>query len=140
MIKSSEQHIRDLGVLCGSQAILAFKWLPWSPSILYDLLLGVVLLCSVATGYLDSALLSLCSQYSSKMQAYLQIGLGYLGLQMSDVLPGVFPCSFVLGHRKTSVCSSRGPASKSKPKDLLHGPALLKWSCQDLLVPANSCI
>ncbi|CAK9087059.1 unnamed protein product [Durusdinium trenchii] len=62
--------------LCLS-AILAFKWLPWSPSILYDLLLGVVLLCSVATGYLDSALLSLCSQYSSKMQAYLQIGLGF---------------------------------------------------------------
>ncbi|CAJ1356548.1 unnamed protein product, partial [Effrenium voratum] len=62
--------------LCLS-VILGFKWLRCPPSLLYDLLLGVVLLCSVATGYLDSALLSLCSQYSSKMQAYLQIGLGF---------------------------------------------------------------
>ena len=63
------------------EVILGFKWLRCPPSLLYDLLLGVVLLCSVATGYLDSALLSLCSQYSSKMQAYLQIGLGDLALR-----------------------------------------------------------
>ncbi|CAJ1347219.1 unnamed protein product [Effrenium voratum] len=44
---------------------------------LYQLLLGVVLLCSVATGYLDSALFSLCSQYSTSMQQYLQIGIGF---------------------------------------------------------------
>lgn len=57
--------------------ILAFRWLPVAPAMLYHLLLGVVLLCSVATGYLDSALLSLCSQYSSNMQQYLQIGIGF---------------------------------------------------------------
>ena len=57
-----------------SEVIFIFHWLSAS---LYQLLLAVVLLCSVATGYLDSALLSLCSQYSSKMQSYLQIGLGF---------------------------------------------------------------
>ncbi|CAJ1422363.1 unnamed protein product [Effrenium voratum] len=58
-------------------AILAFRWLPVTRLVLYQLLLGVVLLCSVATGYLDSALFSLCSQYSTSMQQYLQIGIGF---------------------------------------------------------------
>eukprot|EP00434_Breviolum_minutum_P023582 symbB.v1.2.020802.t1/scaffold1768.1/size102365/3 len=57
--------------------ILSFRWLPVAPALLYQLLLGVVVLCSVATGYLDSALLSLCSQYSSNMQQWLQIGIGF---------------------------------------------------------------
>ncbi|CAL1144987.1 unnamed protein product [Cladocopium goreaui] len=57
--------------------ILSFRWLPVATATLYQLLLGVVALCSVATGYLDSALLSLCSQYSSNMQQYLQIGIGF---------------------------------------------------------------
>lgn len=44
---------------------------------LYKMLLLLVFLCSVATGALDSALLSLCAQYSSTMQGYLQVGLGF---------------------------------------------------------------
>lgn len=66
-----------LGQLLCLAAILGFRWLPVPSSVLYQLLLLVVLLCSVATGFLDSALLSLCSQYSSNMQGYLQIGLGF---------------------------------------------------------------
>lgn len=61
-----------------------FRWLHVSNSVLLVILLTVVLLCSVATGYLDSALLSLCSQYSSQMQAYLQIGIG-VGFLLSMV-------------------------------------------------------
>merc|ERR1719277_1146844 len=38
--------------------------------------MAVVALVSVATGYLDSALFSLCSQYSPSMQQSLQIGIG----------------------------------------------------------------
>ncbi|CAE7401838.1 ETN8 [Symbiodinium sp. CCMP2592] len=58
-------------------AILSFRWLLLPPAVLYQLLLGLVLVCSVATGYLDSALLSLCSQYASTMQQFLQIGIGF---------------------------------------------------------------
>eukprot|EP00930_Biecheleria_cincta_P004367 TRINITY_DN105282_c0_g1_i1.p1 TRINITY_DN105282_c0_g1~~TRINITY_DN105282_c0_g1_i1.p1 ORF type:complete len:431 (-),score=55.08 TRINITY_DN105282_c0_g1_i1:30-1322(-) len=57
--------------------ILSFRWLPVTRDRLFNLLLGVVFLCSVATGYLDSALFSLCSQYSARMQQYLQIGIGF---------------------------------------------------------------
>jgi len=57
--------------------ILSFRWLHVAPAMLYQLLLGLVLVCSVATGYLDSALLALCSQYTSNMQQYLQIGIGF---------------------------------------------------------------
>eukprot|EP00441_Pelagodinium_beii_P042777 CAMPEP_0197632294 /NCGR_PEP_ID=MMETSP1338-20131121/9112_1 /TAXON_ID=43686 ORGANISM="Pelagodinium beii, Strain RCC1491" /NCGR_SAMPLE_ID=MMETSP1338 /ASSEMBLY_ACC=CAM_ASM_000754 /LENGTH=437 /DNA_ID=CAMNT_0043203853 /DNA_START=34 /DNA_END=1347 /DNA_ORIENTATION=- len=57
--------------------ILSFRWLPVPRNTLYELLLSVVFLCSIATGYLDSALLALCSQYSTKMQQYLQIGIGF---------------------------------------------------------------
>lgn len=57
--------------------IMSFRWLPVTRDRLFNLLLGVVFLCSVATGYLDSALLSLCSQYSARMQQYLQIGIGF---------------------------------------------------------------
>jgi len=56
--------------------ILAFRWLHVEELVLKSLLMVLVALCSVATGYLDSALLSLCSQYSSDMQSYLQIGIG----------------------------------------------------------------
>lgn len=56
--------------------ILAFRWNPFSTPVLYWILMILVAFCSVATGYLDSALLSLCSQYSSDMQSYLQIGIG----------------------------------------------------------------
>jgi len=57
--------------------ILSFRWLAVPRHMLYELLLLVVALCSIATGYLDSALLALCSQYSTKMQQYLQIGIGF---------------------------------------------------------------
>ncbi|CAE7206700.1 ENT7 [Symbiodinium natans] len=66
-----------LGQFLCLAAILSFRWLQLAPTVLYQLLLGLVLVCSVATGYLDSALLSLCSQYSSNMQQYLQIGIGF---------------------------------------------------------------
>eukprot|EP00440_Ansanella_granifera_P000983 gb/GFBE01001061.1/.p1 GENE.gb/GFBE01001061.1/~~gb/GFBE01001061.1/.p1 ORF type:complete len:429 (+),score=83.29 gb/GFBE01001061.1/:1-1287(+) len=72
---------RILGGFAGQFAclavILSFRWLPCDTHTLYVLLLVVVGLCSVATGYLDSALLSLCSQYSTHMQRYLQIGIGF---------------------------------------------------------------
>jgi len=79
--KSVELGPRIVGGFCGQfaclAAILGFRWLIVPATSLYNLLLGVVLLCSVATGYLDSALLALCSQYSPKMQQYLQIGIGF---------------------------------------------------------------
>jgi len=58
-------------------AILAFRFLVVQGSTLLHILVCVVLFCSVATGYLDSALLALCSQYSPKMQQSLQIGIGF---------------------------------------------------------------
>jgi len=57
-------------------AILSFRWLAAPPATLYALLLLLTALCAVATGYLDSALLALCSQYSPRMQGYLQLGIG----------------------------------------------------------------
>lgn len=64
-------------------AILAFRWAPVEESdeLYYPLLLSV-LLCSVATGYLDSALFAVCSQYQNDMQRMLQIGIG-LGTMVS---------------------------------------------------------
>lgn len=56
--------------------IFAFRWLTISKAVLLNTLFALVALCSVATGYLDSALLALCSQYTSEMQQYLQIGIG----------------------------------------------------------------
>lgn len=79
---------RIYGGYLGQMVCLAgascFRWLHVHNAVLLVILLTVVLLCSVATGYLDSALLSLCSQYSSQMQAYLQIGIG-LGFLLSMV-------------------------------------------------------
>ena len=63
----SRNWSRNIGDLRSNQwgfkwQILDFcRWLPVPSSVLYQLLLLVVLLCSVATGFLDSALLSLCS-------------------------------------------------------------------------------
>lgn len=71
---------RIIGGFCGQfmclAVILCFRWIDVSEATLRVLLMGTVALCSVATGYLDSALLSLCSQYSPKMQRFLQIGIG----------------------------------------------------------------
>lgn len=64
------------GQFCSLACILAFRWMPVEQLVLKSLLMVVVALCSVATGYLDSSLFSLCSQYSSDMQSYLQIGIG----------------------------------------------------------------
>ena len=79
---------RIYGGYLGQMVCLAgascFQWLHVHNAVLLVILLTVVLLCSVATGYLDSALLSFCSQYSSQMQAYLQIGIG-LGFLLSMV-------------------------------------------------------
>lgn len=80
VVPSMKLGPRILGGFCGQfvclSIILGFRWLALPPTELFDLLIGVVLLCSVATGYLDSAMLALCSQYSPKMQQYLQIGIG----------------------------------------------------------------
>lgn len=65
-------------------AILSFRWLSVPNDVLKVLLLTLVALCSVATGYLDSALLALCSQFGSEMQRKLQIGIG-LGTTVSVV-------------------------------------------------------
>ncbi|CAE8603914.1 unnamed protein product [Polarella glacialis] len=65
------------GQFASLAAILCFRWLPVPEQALYGTLLAVVLVCSVCTGYLDSALLALCSQYSTSMQQYLQIGIGF---------------------------------------------------------------
>jgi len=71
---------RILGGFAGQFAclagILAFRWSTFPAPVLKNLLMVLVAFCSVATGYLDSALLSLCSQYSSGMQENLQIGIG----------------------------------------------------------------
>ena len=59
--------------------ILSFRWLQhrWlSEGALYTLLLVISVLMSVVTGILDSAILSLNSQYSPKMQEAMQIGIG----------------------------------------------------------------
>jgi len=57
-------------------AIMGARWLVLPEEAMFHLLLGVVALVSVATGFLDSALFSLCSQYSPAMQGSLQIGIG----------------------------------------------------------------
>eukprot|EP00428_Durinskia_dybowskii_P063210 CAMPEP_0170368854 /NCGR_PEP_ID=MMETSP0117_2-20130122/7673_1 /TAXON_ID=400756 /ORGANISM="Durinskia baltica, Strain CSIRO CS-38" /LENGTH=370 /DNA_ID=CAMNT_0010623537 /DNA_START=1 /DNA_END=1113 /DNA_ORIENTATION=+ len=65
-------------------AIFAFRWMDQSEEVMYCVLMSLVCLCSVATGFLDSALLSLCAQYSPRMQQHLQIGIGF-GTFMSVV-------------------------------------------------------
>mmetsp|Transcript_103468 Transcript_103468/g.297240 ORF Transcript_103468/g.297240 Transcript_103468/m.297240 type:complete len:428 (+) Transcript_103468:61-1344(+) len=80
LAKSFSLGPRILGGFCGQfvclAIIFAFRWLPVTRDALFYLLLVVILFCSVATGYLDSAVLSLCSQYSPRMQQFLQIGIG----------------------------------------------------------------
>jgi len=63
-------------------AILSFRWAAVENDELFYPLLLSVLLCSVATGYLDSALFAVCSQYQNDMQRFLQIGIG-LGTMVS---------------------------------------------------------
>lgn len=72
---------RILGGFAGQFAclavILALRWVTLPANLLLDPLLMLVLFCAIATGYLDSALYSLCSQYDPEMQRFLQIGLGF---------------------------------------------------------------
>lgn len=86
--KSFALRPRIVGGFCGQWLALAcifsFRWLPIEIDVLFWLLLAVVFLCSIATGYLDSAVLALCSQYSPKMQQSLQLGIG-LGTFVSVV-------------------------------------------------------
>jgi len=80
LAKSFSLGPRILGGFAGQFAclavIFAFRWLSIPSAALLEILMVVVLLCSVATGYLDSAVLALCSQYSPRMQGSLQIGIG----------------------------------------------------------------
>eukprot|EP00971_Amphidinium_carterae_P089336 1768048-Amphidinium_carterae.1 len=59
--------------------IFCIRWAPTSlqGGSLYFVLVAIVFLCSIATGFLDSALLALCSQYSPEMQGKLQLGIGF---------------------------------------------------------------
>jgi len=72
---------RIIGGFCGQfvclAIILILLWTGLAKAALLTLLLVIVTLDAVATGYLDSALMALCSQYSSKMQQCLQIGIGF---------------------------------------------------------------
>eukprot|EP00927_Polykrikos_kofoidii_P070590 TRINITY_DN67010_c0_g1_i1.p1 TRINITY_DN67010_c0_g1~~TRINITY_DN67010_c0_g1_i1.p1 ORF type:complete len:463 (-),score=48.02 TRINITY_DN67010_c0_g1_i1:83-1369(-) len=80
-IKSSGFSFRIVGGFSGQlvslAVILCFRWFHLPNDQLYDLLLFIVAFCSISTGFLDSALFSLCSQYSSVMQGYLQLGIGF---------------------------------------------------------------
>lgn len=60
-------------------AFLFFRWIIdlMAQGALYGLVLLLVALCAVATGCLDSSLLALCSQYSPRMQGWLQLGIGF---------------------------------------------------------------
>ncbi|KAF4675507.1 Epsin-1, required for endocytosis and actin patch assembly [Perkinsus chesapeaki] len=79
--KSMEFHRRILGGFSGQFCclfvIFLFRWLGLPVNVVYGILLGLVFLMSVVTGFLDSALLALNSQYSPKMQEALQIGIGF---------------------------------------------------------------
>ncbi|EER17520.1 hypothetical protein Pmar_PMAR008083 [Perkinsus marinus ATCC 50983] len=78
--KSMKFHRRILGGFSGQFCclfvIFLFRWLGLPADVVYGILLGLVFLMSVVTGFLDSALLALNSQYSPKMQEALQIGIG----------------------------------------------------------------
>eukprot|EP00929_Paragymnodinium_shiwhaense_P054562 TRINITY_DN27348_c0_g1_i1.p1 TRINITY_DN27348_c0_g1~~TRINITY_DN27348_c0_g1_i1.p1 ORF type:complete len:437 (+),score=74.33 TRINITY_DN27348_c0_g1_i1:81-1391(+) len=71
---------RIYGGFCGQflclAAIMFSRWCAIELDLLYTLLLAAVVLVSVATGFLDSALLALCSSYSPEMQGSLQVGIG----------------------------------------------------------------
>jgi len=56
--------------------ILSFRWLPLQRDSLFWVLMLNTVAMSVVTGLLDSAILSLNSQYSSRMQEAMQIGIG----------------------------------------------------------------
>jgi len=74
--------------------IFAFRWLSMPRAALLATLYVLVALCSIATGYLDSALLALCSMYSSKMQQRLQIGIGlgtFVSVLYRDVTKALMP-------------------------------------------------
>jgi equilibrative nucleoside transporter 1/2/3 len=78
--------------------ILSFRWLQGTLSefTLYTLLLGIALLMSVVTGILDSAILSLNSQYSPKMQEAMQIGIGcsiFVSIVYRDITKFFFSAS-----------------------------------------------
>ncbi|KAF4665809.1 Epsin-1, required for endocytosis and actin patch assembly [Perkinsus olseni] len=79
--KSMKFHRRILGGFSGQFCclfvIFLFRWLGLPVNVVYGILLGLVFLMSVVTGFLDSALLALNSQYSPKMQEALQIGIGF---------------------------------------------------------------
>jgi len=81
--KSVSLGPRITGGFCGQFIalffILAFRWITdiLDNAHLYALVFVLVALCAIATGYLDSALLSLCSQYSPRMQGFLQLGIGF---------------------------------------------------------------
>ena len=57
--------------------ILSFRWLPLSADSLFLLLMINTVAMSVVTGILDSAILSLNSQYSPRMQEAMQVGIGF---------------------------------------------------------------
>jgi len=63
-------------------ALFCFRFLPLATSQLYYLLMGLILLVAICTGFLDSGLLMLCSEYDTKMQGKMQLGIG-LGSLMS---------------------------------------------------------
>jgi equilibrative nucleoside transporter 1/2/3 len=75
---------RIIGGFCGQficiAIIFGLLWVDLDQDILFYLLLCITAMVATATGFLDSALLSFCSQYSheaGQMQAAMQIGVGF---------------------------------------------------------------
>ena len=56
--------------------IVSFRWLPFSNDTLFSILMINTVAMSIVTGVLDSAILSLNSQYSPRMQEAMQVGIG----------------------------------------------------------------
>lgn len=80
VVPSTSFGPRIVGGFCGQFACLLvvfmFRWLQFATNTLLIILLTTVTFCACATGLVDSAVFSLCSQYDSSIQSYLQLGIG----------------------------------------------------------------
>lgn len=80
VIPSKSFGLRIIGGFCGQfgclLVVFLFRWFPFDRTTLLAILQLTVVSVACATAFLDSAIFSLCAQYMSGIQSYLQVGIG----------------------------------------------------------------